>query len=97
MGMTDELRDIKALLSEINQNQENDSDLEYASALEITKKQNEKVNIFQKIDEYETLTIDIPTETFIELALEAHKRDMKLNDLIVEILTDYAKKVLEDK
>lgn len=97
MGMTDELRDIKALLSEINQNQENDSDLEYASALEITRKQNEKVNIFQKIDEYETLTIDIPTETFIKLALEAHKRDMKLNDLIVEILTDYAKKILKDK
>jgi len=97
MGMTDELRDIKALLSEINQNQENDSDLEYASALEITRKQNEKVNIFQKIDEYETLTIDIPTKTFIELALEAHKRDMKLNDLIVEILTDYAKKILKDK
>jgi len=97
MGMTDELRDIKALLSEINQNQENDSDLEYVSALEITRKQNEKVNIFQKIDEYETLTIDIPTKTFIELSLEAHKRDMKLNDLIVEILTDYAKKILKDK
>jgi hypothetical protein len=48
-------------------------------------------------EQNELVTINIPTETFIELALEAHKRDMKLNDLIVEILTDYAKKVLEDK
>lgn len=54
-------------------------------------------NLEKESEQYETVTINIPTETFIELALEAHKRDMKLNDLIVEILTDYAKKVLEDK
>ena len=97
MSMSNELRDIKALLSEINQNNNFDSTLEYLNSAAVTQMQNENANVFQKIDEYETLTIDIPTETFIELALEAHKRDMKLNDLIVEILTDYAKKVLEDK
>ena len=54
-------------------------------------------NLEKESKQYETVVIDIPISTFVKLAKEAHIRDMKLNDLIVEILTDYAKKVLEDK
>ena len=33
-----------------------------------------------------TITVDLDNDLILALALEAHKRDMKLNDYIVELL-----------
>jgi len=41
------------------------------------------------------VTFELSNDIIVKLALMAHERDMKLNDLIVEILTDYAKNTLE--
>ena len=38
---------------------------------------------------YEIIEVDLDLETIGTLALEAHRRDMKLNDFIIEILTKY--------
>jgi uncharacterized protein (DUF1778 family) len=44
----------------------------------------------------EEVTFDLSNETIVKLALMAHEQDMKLNDFIVNILTDYAKELIKD-
>lgn len=92
MGMTDELRDIKALLSEINQNNNFDSTLEYLNSAAITQMQNEKANVFQKIDEDAgdiissgkcMVIVDLPEKQLLELTMQAHAKNMTLNDFII--------------
>ena len=92
MGMTDELRDIKALLSEINQNNNFDSTLEYLNSAAITQMQNENANVFQKIDEDAgdiissgkcMVIIDLPEKQLLELTMQAHAKNMTLNDFII--------------
>ena len=39
-----------------------------------------------------TITVDLDNDLILALALEAHRRDMKLNDLIVELLEEAVKK-----
>jgi hypothetical protein len=38
-----------------------------------------------------TVTVDLDSDLLLALALEAHRRDMKLNDYIVELLEKYVK------
>lgn len=92
MGMTDELRDIKALLSEINQNNNFDSTLEYLNSAAITQMQNENANVFQKIDEDAgdilssgkcMVILDLPEKQLLELTMQAHAKNMTLNDFII--------------
>ena len=92
MGMTDELRDIKALLSEINQNNNFDSILEYLNSAAVTQMQNENANIFQKIDEDAgdilssgkcMVILDLPEKQLLELTMQAHAKNMTLNDFII--------------
>jgi hypothetical protein len=92
MGMTDELRDIKALLSEINQNNDFDSTLEYLNSAAITQMQNENANVFQKIDEDAgdilssgkcMVILDLPEKQLLELTMQAHAKNMTLNDFII--------------
>ena len=40
-------------------------------------------------DEKEYITIDLPTDLFTKLALEAHELDMKFNDYIIQELMNY--------
>jgi len=37
----------------------------------------------------EIVTLDLDVVTIARLALSAHEKDMKLNDFIVEIISDY--------
>ena len=37
----------------------------------------------------ETVYVDLDDETFIKLALAAHEADMKLNDYIVMVISDF--------
>ena len=37
----------------------------------------------------ETVQVDLDDETFIKLALGAHEADMKLNDYIVMVISDF--------
>lgn len=92
MGMTDELRDIKALLSEINQNNNFDSTLEYLNSAAVTQMQNENANVFQKIDEDAgdiissgkcMVIVDLPEKQLLELTMQAHAKNMTLNDFII--------------
>ena len=92
MGMTDELRDIKALLSEINQNNNFDSTLEYLNSAAIAQMQNENANVFQKIDEDAgdiissgkcMVIVDLPEKQLLELTMQAHAKNMTLNDFII--------------
>jgi len=92
MGMTDELRDIKALLSEINQNNNFDSTLEYLNSAAIAQMQNENANVFQKIDEDAgdilssgkcMVILDLPEKQLLELTMQAHAKNMTLNDFII--------------
>lgn len=92
MGMTDELRDIKALLSEINQNNNFDSTLEYLNSAAVTQMQNENANVFQKIDEDAgdilssgkcMIILDLPEKQLLELTIQAHAKNMTLNDFII--------------
>ncbi len=41
------------------------------------------------------IPLDLPDSMLLQLALEAHERDMKFNDLVVEIVTKAAEEVLE--
>jgi len=92
MSMSDELRDIKALLSEINQNNNFDSTLEYLNSAAITQMQNENANVFQKIDEDAgdilssgkcMVILDLPEKQLLELTMQAHAKNMTLNDFII--------------
>ena len=40
-------------------------------------------------EEYEVIEVDIPDDLLLKLALEAHDRDMKLNDYILGIVKDF--------
>jgi len=42
-------------------------------------------------EDYEIIEIELPIDVVAMLAIEAHNRDMKLNDLITEILLDFCK------
>jgi uncharacterized protein (DUF1778 family) len=44
-----------------------------------------------------TITLDLSIETIGKLALQAHERDMKLNDFIIDVMTEYAKEVKNEK
>ena len=92
MSMSDELRDIKALLSEINQNNNFDSTLEYLNSAAVTQMQNENANVFQKIDEDAgdiissgkcMVILDLPEKQLLELTMQAHAKNMTLNDFII--------------
>jgi len=37
----------------------------------------------------EVIELDIPDETLLKLALEAHNRDMKLNDYILQVVKEF--------
>ena len=45
-----------------------------------------------KKKEYEIIELELDLETIGSLAIEAHRRDMKLNDFIIEILVKYVEK-----
>jgi len=92
MSMSNELRDIKALLSEINQNNNFDSTLEYLNSAAVTQMQNENANVFQKIDEDAgdilssgkcMVILDLPEKQLLELTMQAHAKNMTLNDFII--------------
>lgn len=40
-------------------------------------------------EENEYITFELPTEVFVDLALKAHDKDMKLNDFIVSELMNF--------
>ena len=42
-----------------------------------------------KSREFETIHVDLDDETFIKLALGAHEADMKLNDFMVMVISDF--------
>jgi len=44
-------------------------------------------------DDYVDIEIDITADTIHKLKLIAMERDMSINDLIVEILTDYVEEL----
>lgn len=45
----------------------------------------------------ETIEIELPVETIVEVALEAHRLDMKLNDYIEMVIEKYLLKTVEGK
>ena len=85
MNIAQELIDIKNMLMEINKNSDLDSSIEYLEKNE---------NVFQTVDDefQKKITIDISKETFMFLATEAHEKNIKLNDLIVNIITERLEK-----
>ncbi len=85
MNTAQELRDIKNILMDINKDSDFDSSIEYLEKNE---------NVFQTVDDefQKKITIDISKETFMFLATEAHEKDMKINDLIVNIITEFLEK-----
>lgn len=44
----------------------------------------------------EEITFELSTEDIARIALMAHENDMKLNDFIVRILSDYAREMNEN-
>jgi uncharacterized protein (DUF1778 family) len=44
----------------------------------------------------EEITFELSTEDIAKIALMAHENDMKLNDFIVRILSDYAREMIKD-
>ena len=44
-------------------------------------------------DNYEEIEIQIEDDVLLKLALEAHRRDMKLNDYLLEVVMEYVEKV----
>lgn len=44
----------------------------------------------------ESITIELSIEEIAKLALMAHEKDIKFNDLIVDILQNYAKDIIEN-
>tara|TARA_B100001094_G_C18175758_1_gene797776 strand:- start:2477 stop:2749 length:273 start_codon:yes stop_codon:yes gene_type:complete len=85
MNTAQELRDIKNILMDINKDSDFDSSIEYLEKNE---------NVFQTVDDefQKKITIDISKETFMFLATEAHEKDMKINDFIVNIITEFLEK-----
>ena len=45
-----------------------------------------------KVENTELVEIDMTDEMFINLALDAHNKDMKFNDYVNELLRDYLKR-----
>ena len=43
-------------------------------------------------DNYEEIEIQIEDDILLKLALEAHHKDMKLNDYLIEIVMEYVEK-----
>jgi len=43
------------------------------------------------------ITLELEQDLFITLAVEAHKRNMKFNDLVIEILKEYMNKVSSEE
>ena len=70
---------------DINKDSDFDSSIEYLEKNE---------NVFQTVDDefQKKITIDISKETFMFLATEAHEKDMKINDFIVNIITEFLEK-----
>ena len=48
-------------------------------------------------EEMEIVTMELPSDILLKLALEAHERDMKLNDYLVMLFMEYAKEWLENR
>ena len=48
-------------------------------------------------EEMEIVPIELPSDILLKLALEAHERDMKLNDYLVMLFMEYAKEWLENR
>ena len=44
----------------------------------------------------ENIVLDLPDEVILRLALEAHKKDIKLNDHLLNIIKDYIKEATGD-
>ena len=47
--------------------------------------------------EYTEIELNIDEDVLLTLALEAHRRDMKLNDYILEIIMEYCEQVENDQ
>ena len=43
------------------------------------------------------ITLELEQDLFVTLAVEAHKRNMKFNDLVIEILKEYMNKVSSEE
>lgn len=43
------------------------------------------------------ITLELPLETIGKIALQAHEKNMKLNDFIIDVVKDYANKVNENE
>lgn len=48
-------------------------------------------------DHLETLTVKVPTSAILTLALQAHEKNVTLNDYVVGLATDEAKRVIEEQ
>ena len=44
-----------------------------------------------------SVTFELEQDIFMALAVEAHKRDMKFNDLVIEIIQEYMNKVSSEE
>lgn len=43
------------------------------------------------------ITLELPLETIGKIAIQAHEKNMKLNDYIIDVVKDYANKVNENE
>ena len=48
-------------------------------------------------EENEIIPIELPSDILLKFAIEAHERDMKLNDYLVMLFMKYAKDLVEDR
>lgn len=48
-------------------------------------------------DDLEIIPIELPSDVLLKLAIEAHERDMKLNDYLIKLFMEYVKDILKDK
>ena len=44
-----------------------------------------------------SVTLELEQDIFMALAVEAHKRDMKFNDLVIEIIKEYMDKISSEE
>ena len=51
----------------------------------------------KELEQTVSVTFELEQDIFMTLALEAHKRDMKFNDLVLEIIQEYMNKVSSEE
>ena len=51
----------------------------------------------KELEQTVSVTFELEQDIFMALAVEAHKRDMKFNDLVLEIIQEYMNKVSSEE